>query len=251
MQRHIEEEYGLTYDDCVIMRDPEYDISSSNPEMSRIKRRISALGSVNPTAIDEFNALKERYEDFNRQRNDLEAAEADLKKVIKDITDEMLTIFNEGFEKIRVNFKKIFKELFGGGSADLVLDYEGVEDPLDAGVEIVAEPPGKKLTKISLLSGGEQALTATAILFAILRLRPMPFCVLDEIEAPLDDTNVDRVASYLKNFAEETQFVVITHKKVTMERANTLFGVTMQEKGVSKIISVQLSDIDKNGDLAD
>ena len=149
-----------------------------------------------------------------------------------------------------MNFKKIFKELFGGGSADLLMDYSQVEDPLDAGVEIVAEPPGKKLTRISLLSGGEQALTATAILFAILRLRPMPFCVLDEIEAPLDDANVERVASYLQKFADDTQFVVITHKKVTMEKANTLFGVTMEEKGVSKIISVNLADIKNNSDLA-
>ena len=122
---------------------------------------------------------------------------------------------------------------------------------MEAGVEIVAEPPGKKLTKISLLSGGEQALTATAILFAILRMRPMPFCVLDEIEAPLDDANVERVAEYLEKFATETQFVVITHKKVTMEHANAMFGVTMQEKGVSKIISVKLSDIANNGDIAD
>ena len=250
MQKHIEEEYNLTYDTCVPLRDEEYNIALSSQEMHRIKRRISTLGVINPTAIEDFNDLKERYEEYNRQRNDLEAAEADLKSVIKSITDEMLAIFNDGFEKIRVNFKRIFKELFGGGSADLVLE-ESIEgqDPLDAGIEIVAEPPGKKLTKISLLSGGEQALTATAILFAILRLRPMPFCVLDEIEAPLDDANVERVANYLRAFAEETQFVVITHKKVTMENADTLFGITMEEKGVSKIVSVKLSDV--NSDMAD
>ena len=250
MQQHIEEEYGLTYETCIAMKDPDYNMALSTQEIHRIKRKIATLGAINPTAIDEFNALKERYEDYNRQRNDLEAAEADLKSVIKSITEEMLEIFNTGFETIRVNFKRIFKELFGGGSADLIIEdvVEG-QDPLDAGIEIVAEPPGKKLTKISLLSGGEQALTATAILFAILRLRPMPFCVLDEIEAPLDDANVERVANYLKHFAEETQFVVITHKKVTMENADTLFGVTMEEKGVSKIVSVKLSDI--NGDMAD
>ena len=250
MQKHIEEEYGLTYETCLAQKDPDYNMALSNQEMHRIKRRIATLGAINPNAVDEFNALKERYEDFNRQRSDLEAAEADLKAVIKSITEEMVEIFNDGFETIRVNFKRIFKELFGGGSADLVIEdvVEG-QDPLDAGIEIVAEPPGKKLTKISLLSGGEQALTATAILFAILRLRPMPFCVLDEIEAPLDDANVERVATYLKHFAEETQFVVITHKKVTMENADTLFGVTMEEKGVSKIVSVKLSDI--NSDIAD
>lgn len=250
MQKHIEEEYGLTYENCVQQRDPDYNMALSNQEMHRIKRRISTLGAIDPMAVEEFNNLKERYEDYNRQRNDLEAAEADLKSVIKSITEEMLEIFNDGFETIRVNFKRIFKELFGGGSADLVIEpVEEGQDPLDAGIEIVAEPPGKKLTKISLLSGGEQALTATAILFAILRLRPMPFCVLDEIEAPLDDANVERVATYLKHFAEETQFVVITHKKVTMENADTLFGVTMEEKGVSKIVSVKLSDV--NGDMAD
>ena len=250
MQKHIEEEYGLTYETCLSQKDPDYNMALSNQEMHRIKRKIATLGAINPNAVEEFNALKERYEDFNRQRSDLEAAEADLKAVIKSITEEMVEIFNEGFETIRVNFKRIFKELFGGGSADLVVEdvVEG-QDPLDAGIEIVAEPPGKKLTKISLLSGGEQALTATAILFAILRLRPMPFCVLDEIEAPLDDANVERVATYLKHFAEETQFVVITHKKVTMENADTLFGVTMEEKGVSKIVSVKLSDI--NGEMAD
>ena len=251
LQKHIEEEYGLTYDTCIQEKDPEYNIAFSNQEMNRIKRRIATLGPINPTAVEEFNALRERYEDYNRQRNDLEAAEADLNGIIKDLTDEMLKIFNDGFEQIRGNFKKIFKELFGGGSADLVLDYTDVNDPLEAGVEIVAEPPGKKLTKISLLSGGEQALTATAILFAILRMRPMPFCVLDEIEAPLDDANVERVAEYLEKFSSETQFVVITHKKVTMEHANAMFGVTMQEKGVSKIISVKLSDIANNGDIAD
>lgn len=251
LQKHIEEEYGLTYETCIQEKDPEYNVAFSNQEMNRIKRRIATLGPINPTAVEEFNALRERYEEYNTQRNDLEAAEADLNGIIKGLTDEMLKIFNEGFEQIRGNFKKIFKELFGGGSADLILDYTDVNDPLEAGVEIVAEPPGKKLTKISLLSGGEQALTATAILFAILRMRPMPFCVLDEIEAPLDDANVERVAEYLEKFSSETQFVVITHKKVTMEHANTLFGVTMQEKGVSKIISVKLSDIANNGDIAD
>lgn len=251
MQQRISDEYQLDYDSCLPLKDENYDASVSQQEINRLRRRIGALGNINPNAIEEYNQLNERYQDFNRQKTDLENAENDLKSVIKEITDEMLKTFNEGFEQIRVNFKKIFKELFGGGSADLLLDYSTVEDPLDAGVEIVAEPPGKKLTRISLLSGGEQALTATAILFAILRLRPMPFCVLDEIEAPLDDANVERVASYLQKFAAETQFVVITHKKVTMERANTLFGVTMEEKGVSKIISVNLSEIKNNSDMAD
>ncbi|MBP5467019.1 MAG: chromosome segregation protein SMC, partial [Clostridia bacterium] len=141
------------------------------------------------------------------------------------------------------NFQKIFKELFGGGKAMLQLDYANSEDKLEAGVEIIVEPPGKKLQKLSLYSGGEQALTAIAILFSILKMRPMPFCVLDEIEAALDEANVDRFASYLHNFSKETQFIVITHRKPTMELADALFGVTMQEKGISKMVSVKLSDV--------
>ena len=164
--------------------------------------------------------------------------------VLNDVRSEMLRIFNEGFNEINENFKITFKELFGGGKAELQLDEDPDGDPLNAGVEIVACPPGKKLTKISLLSGGERALTAIAILFAILKARPMPFCILDEIEAALDDANVDRFASYLKRFAKDTQFIVITHRKPTMNQADTLFGVTMQEKGVSKIVSVKLSEVE-------
>ena len=155
----------------------------------------------------------------------------------------MLTQFDEGFNKINENFGKIFKELFGGGRAMLELDYSTATDKLDAGVEIKVEPPGKKLQKLSLLSGGEKALTAIAILFSILRLKPMAFCVLDEIEAALDEANVDRFARYLKKFSSETQFIVITHRKPTMELADNLFGVTMEEKGVSKLVSVKLSDV--------
>ena len=174
---------------------------------------------------------------------DMEKAIDDLNVALNEIRDEMLRIFNEGFEKINENFKQTFKELFGGGRAELQLDYTDCEDPLDAGVEIVACPPGKKLTKISLLSGGERALTAIAILFAIIGMRPMPFCVLDEIEAALDEANVGRYAKYLKKFSTQTQFIVITHRKPTMENADNLFGVTMEEKGVSKIVSVKLSEV--------
>ena len=152
----------------------------------------------------------------------------------------MITRFDEAFEKIQENFSKTFRELFGGGNAKLLLTES--EDPLQAGVEIIAEPPGKKLQSITLLSGGEKALTAIAILFAILRLRPMPFCLLDEIEAALDDTNVSRFAQYLKNFSKDTQFIVITHRKPTMMLTDSLYGVTMEEPGVSKIVSVKLED---------
>ena len=243
MEKRISEGYSLTYEDCVTMRDPDYDIVGSNQEIEKLKRRIAMLGNINANAIEEFNALNERYEAQKTQIDDLYKAEADIKEALKTITSDLLNTFNEGFGQIKEHFKKIFKELFGGGKADLILDYSEVDDPLEAGVEIVAEPPGKKLQKISLLSGGEMALTAIAILFAILKLRPMPFCVLDEIEAALDDANVERFARYLQNFSSQTQFIVITHKKVTMEMSDALFGVTMQEKGVSKIVSVKLSDI--------
>lgn len=245
MRKRVEEEYNETYETCVSLKDPEYDITTSNDEIQRLKRRISSLGGINANAIQEYEQLSQEYRELITQKEDLEKGEADLKEALKAIRDEMLTEFNKGFEEIRQHFQIIFKELFGGGRADLLLDYSDVDDPLNAGVEIVAEPPGKKLQKISLLSGGEMALTAIAILFAILKLRPMPFCVLDEIEAPLDDANVERFARYLKKFSNETQFIVITHKKVTMELADALFGVTMQEKGVSKIVSVKLSDINE------
>ncbi len=242
MSQNIFTEYQLTYETCLPLRDENYEIATSQQEISTLKRKIAALGSINPNAIEEFNELSEAYNELVSQRDDLYKAQDDLQKVIDDLTKEMTLTFNEGFKTIRSNFSKIFKELFGGGSADLVVEESTTGDPLDAGIEIVAEPPGKKLQKISLLSGGEMSLTAIAILFAILRLRPMPFCVLDEIEAALDDANVARFAKYLKNFAKETQFICITHKKVTMENADGLFGVTMPEKGVSSIVSVKLSD---------
>ena len=193
--------------------------------------------------LEEYNELNEAYKELLAQRDDLYKAQEDLQKVIDDLTKEMTLTFNEGFKTIKSNFTRIFKELFGGGTADLIVEESLTGDPLDAGIEIVAEPPGKKLQKISLLSGGEMSLTAIAILFAILRLRPMPFCVLDEIEAALDDANVERFAKYLRNFSKETQFICITHKKVTMENADGLFGVTMPEKGVSSIVSVKLADV--------
>ncbi len=241
--QRISEEYGETYDSALRFRAENYDAREGEQEISRLKRKINSLGSINPNAIDDYTSVKERYDEMSVQKEDLEKAEADIVKAIDTLKKEMLTQFNDGFNKINENFMRIFKELFGGGRALLELDYEGVEDPLDAGVNIVAEPPGKKLQKLSLLSGGEQALTAIAILFSILRLRPMPFCVLDEIEAALDEANVDRFARYLKKFSHETQFIVITHRKPTMELADALFGVTMQEKGVSKLVSVKLSDI--------
>lgn len=244
LQQRIEEEYHEDYEGCLKYKVENYDISTSASSIANYKRQITMLGPVNPNAIEEFEELNERHEKMLSEKADLEKAIDDLTKALNEIRDEMLKIFNEGFNTINENFKRTFKELFGGGRAELQLDYTDCEDPLDAGVEIVACPPGKNLTKISLLSGGEQALTAIAILFAIIQMRPMPFCVLDEIEAALDDANVGRYASFLKKFAEKTQFIVITHRKPTMEKADVLFGVTMEEKGVSKIVSVKLSEVE-------
>ncbi len=243
LEKSVWEEYQETYETAKKCRDENYDVENGEKEIDRIRKKRASLGAINAQAIDDYKALKERYEEMQTQKEDLVKAEDDLKTAIDKIKAEMLTQFDEGFNKINLNFQKIFKELFGGGKAMLELDYTDVTDKLEAGIEIIAEPPGKKLQKLSLLSGGEKALTAIAILFAILRLRPMPFCVLDEIEAALDEANVDRFASYLQKFSEETQFIVITHRKPTMEKADSLFGVTMQEKGVSKTVSVKLSDV--------
>ena len=245
MRQRIDEAYHLDYEGCLPLRKEHFDPEEAATTIVVLKRKITMLGAVNPNAVEEYEEEKKHYDEMVTQRDDLQKAIEDLNVALGEIRDEMLKRFNEGFDEINENFKIIFKELFGGGKAELQMDYVEGEDPLDAGVEIVACPPGKKLSKISLLSGGEQALTAIAILFAILKTHPMPFCILDEIEAALDDANVDRFASYLKRFAAETQFIVITHRKPTMNQADSLFGVTMQEKGISKLVSVKLSEVEE------
>lgn len=244
LQQRISEEYGEDYEGCLKYKDENYDVASAANSIASLKRQLTMLGPVNHNAVEEYDELSARYEKMTAEKEDLEKAISDLTTALDDIRAEMLKIFDEGFKLINENFKKTFKELFGGGRAELQLDYTDCDDPLNAGVEIIACPPGKKLTKISLLSGGERALTAIAILFAIIGMRPMPFCVLDEIEAALDEANVARYAKYLKKFATQTQFIVITHRKPTMENADILFGVTMEEKGVSKIVSVKLSEVE-------
>ena len=244
MQEKIFEDYELTYASCLPLKVENFDLKQGLIEISRLKKEISKLGYINVNAIEDCKELMSRYEELSAQAQDLTTAKEDLEKIIKDLSEEMITRFDAEFAKIQANFSKSFRELFGGGNARLELTES--DDPLQAGVEIVAEPPGKKLQSITLLSGGEKALTAIAILFAILRLRPMPFCLLDEIEAALDDSNVSRFAQYLKNFSKETQFIVITHRKPTMMLADSLYGVTMEERGVSKIVSVKLADAIKN-----
>ena len=246
MQEKIYEDYSLTYETCLEFKRPDFDYQTAMPEIYRIKKEINKLGSINVNAIEDVKLLLERYEEKTANVNDLSKAESELTEIIRDLSNEMTNRFNTAFSKINENFKVTFKELFGGGNAKLELTESETGDPLDAGVDIVAEPPGKKLQNITLLSGGEKALTAIAILFSILKLRPMPFCLLDEIEAALDDSNVERFAQYLKRFSKSTQFIVITHRKPTMELADALYGVTMEEKGVSKTVSVKLAEALKN-----
>ncbi len=243
-KQRIDEAYDLTYETALPLRDENYDIAQSYSTINSLKHKIAALGPVNHNAEADYDNLFARYGEMLTQKEDLDKGIDDLTVVLTDLKGEMQRKFDEGFATINENFTHIFRELFGGGRAEMQLDYTDCDDPLNAGVEIIACPPGKKLTKISLLSGGERAFTAIAILFAILKARPMPFCILDEIEAALDEANVDRFAKYLKRFSKETQFVVITHRKPTMNQADTLFGVTMEEKGVSKIVSVKLSEVE-------
>ena len=244
LQARIDEEYQETYESCLAYKDDTFDVREGQTQVNRLRREINGLGAINHNALEEYEQLSAQYEEMCSQRDDVQKGIDDATAALEQLKGEMQKQFDEGFDRINENFKKLFRELFGGGRAELQMDYSECDDPLSAGVEIVACPPGKKLTKISLLSGGERALTAIAILFAILMLRPMPFCVLDEIEAALDEANVDKFAQFLKKFAKETQFIVITHRKPTMEKADCLFGVTMEEKGVSKIVSVKLSEVE-------
>ena len=247
MQERVWEEYELTYNSALEYKQEVFDLKASLQEINRIKKQIQGLGNININAIEDYKLLEARHGNMYEQAQDLLKAEADIKEIIKSLSDEMTEIFVTEFNKINENFGIIFKELFGGGKASLqLLDADNV---LDAGVEIIAVPPEKKLNSTKLLSGGEQALVAIAILFAILKLKPMPFCLLDEIEAPLDEANVYRFVQYLKRYAGETQFIVITHKKPTMEYADCLFGITMEEKGVSKVVSVKLSEAMKMAEV--
>lgn len=238
--RKLSEEYELSYELAKERYPIPEDVLAAQNEVRDLKRRISSLGEVNLGAIDEYERVKERYTFLNDQKNDLIEAKTTLYQVIREMDDEMSKRFRSTFEAIRGHFVVVFAKLFGGGRADLIMvDPDRV---LDSGIDIVAQPPGKKLQNLQLLSGGERALTAIALLFAILQVKPVPFCVLDEVEAALDEANVARFAQYLREFSELTQFIVVTHRKGTMEEADVLYGVTMEEGGVSKLVSVRLED---------
>lgn len=242
LQQKVQEEYGITYSAAMQYKDESYDKDAGKERISECKQALLKLGSVNVNAIQDLEQTQTRYDDLLAQIEDLKKAEADLKGALKGLTTDIESRFEEGMGKINENFKMIFRELFNGGNARLYVENDPNKESLDQGVEIEAQPPGKKLQNISLLSGGERTMTAAAILFSILKFNPMPFCVLDEIEAALDDANAERIAKYLRKFSTSTQFVVITHKKPTMENADVLYGVTMEEKGVSKIVSVKLTE---------
>ncbi len=245
---YIWDEYELTYNNALPLRDESLtDVKEMRDKINELKASIRGLGVINVGAIDEYKEVKERYDFLTNQYQDLQKAEADLVKIIRDLDKQMRTQFNTEFKKIRAEFAKVFKEMFGGGTGSIELEED--VDVLDAGISIVAQPPGKKLQNMLQLSGGEKALTAIAVLFAIQNLKPSPFCILDEIEAALDDANITRFAEYLHKLSDEVQFIVITHRRGTMEAADRLYGITMQEKGVSTLISVDLSDI-KDEDIA-
>ena len=231
------EEYELTPNNVGEYQKPE-NVQSTTKQVNKLRSQIKELGSINIDSIEEYNTTKQRYDFMCEQRLDLEDGIAKLKKVIQDMTSTMKTQFATQFEIINKNFGEVFKELFGGGKAELILtDPENI---LECGIDIHVQPPGKKLQNMTLLSGGEKAFTAIALLFAILKINPSPFCVLDEIEAALDDVNVFRYADYLKKFTNNTQFLVITHRKGTMEAADTVYGITMEENGISKLLSMKL-----------
>lgn len=237
---YLYDEYGLTYQAAKERYSEAFtDVTALRGEVSGLKGQIRALGSVNLDAIEQYREISGRYEFLNTQYQDLVCSEASLKKIIDDLDEGMRKQFQENFILIRKKFNEVFRVLFGGGQGRIELDTED-RDVLTTSISIIAEPPGKKLQNMMQLSGGEKALTAIALLFAIQSLKPSPFCLLDEIEAALDDSNVARFADYLRNLTERTQFIVITHRRGTMERADRLFGVTMQEKGISALVSVDL-----------
>ena len=230
--------YELSHTAAQTIRQPVESLQKANREISDLRRQMNALGTPNLGAIEEYERVNTRYEFLSEQRDDVEKAKSELNGIIRDITQDMENIFTERFREIDLSFRDTFRDLFGGGKAALVLEDE--DNVLDCGIDIRVQPPGKAVSTISLLSGGEKAFVAIALYFAILTVRPTPFCVMDEIEAALDEENVNRYAQYMRKYADKTQFLVITHRRGTMEEADMLYGVTMQEKGVSTILSLDL-----------
>ena len=237
----LNETYNMTYEKATSLYKLELDSESARSKVVTLKKKLKDLGEVNLAAPSEYEKVSTRYEFLISQREDLVKAENTLLEIIKEMDSVMKNEFINTFNIINKNFTETFKELFKGGTAELKLTDES--DLLETGIEIVASPPGKKLTSISLLSGGEKTFTAISLLFAILKSRPVPFCILDEVEAALDEVNVDSFGQYINGLKNKTQFILITHKKKTMEYVDLLYGITMQESGVSKLVSVKLEEI--------
>lgn len=236
----LREEYELSYELAKERYPLPAPYEQVKKEVEQLKEKLHSLGEVHLGSIEEYQRLNERYQFLSEQEQDLQQAKQSLYELIAEMDETMSQRFHETYLAVREQFQQVFKELFGGGRADLILSEP--DNLLTTGLEIIAEPPGKKLQHLDLLSGGERALTAIAILFAILRVKPVPFCILDEVEAALDEANVHRFAQFLKEFSKQTQFIVITHRKGTMEGADVLYGITMQESGVSKLVSVKLEE---------
>ena len=241
------DEYEMTYSEALALKNDEYDnLSALKKNSAALKSEIKALGDVNVNSIEEYKSVSERYTFLKTQHDDLVVAAENLEKIIEELDTGMRNQFTEKFAEIRTEFDAVFKELFGGGKGTIKLNED--MDILEADISIISQPPGKKLQNMMQLSGGEKALTAIALLFAIQNLKPSPFCLLDEIEAALDDSNVVRFAGYLHKLTDHTQFIVITHRRGTMAAADRLYGITMQEKGVSTLVSVNLLEAELESD---
>ncbi|MBQ1241865.1 MAG: chromosome segregation protein SMC, partial [Oscillospiraceae bacterium] len=237
------ETYELSHSAALEQRIELESVAKASRRIGELKREIAKLGNVNIGAVEEFERVNTRYTYLTGQRDDVQQAKEELLGIIENITGEMTAIFKEQFELIKASFQETFLDLFGGGKA--TLELEDPNDALASGIEIKVQPPGKALKTLSLLSGGEKAFVAIALYFAILKVHPTPFCVMDEIEAALDEPNVVRVANYMRRICEKTQFIVITHRRGTMEAADVLYGVTMQERGVSKVLTMNMNEMAK------
>ena len=237
---NLSETYQMTFEKAKSNYILEIDEDIARKRVNEYKRTLNSIGNVNVGAIEEYDRISTRYDFLKKQNSDLEEASKALLKIISELDEVMKAEFIRAFKQIQIEFDKVFKELFKGGEARLELTDSS--DLLETGVNIIVTPPGKKLSSINLLSGGEKTLTAISLLFAILNIKRIPFCLFDEVEAALDEANVDRFGSYLKKYKGKTQLIIITHKKKTMEYASTLYGITMQESGVSKLVSVKLID---------
>ena len=237
----LNEEYGISYEKARNDFEQDIDIDVARNEINEIKRILKTLGEVNLASIDEYDRVSKRFEFLTTQKSDLESSEKNLLEIINNMDDIMIDKFATTFKKVNIEFTKVFKDLFGGGNAYLVMTEP--TNVLETGIDIIANPPGKRPGSLSLLSGGEKTLTAISLLFAIMNLKDVPFVILDEVESALDEINVEKFGEYIKHYKGKTQLLVITHKKKTMEFLDLLYGITMQESGVSKLVSVKLEDI--------